>query len=190
MGISSNIRVKSQQGFDFYETPEEATRLLLRKLIDDGVLNPTQNKIYECCSGAGAIVKVLEEFGFSVKASDIQEEDYVVGKKGIDVYALPDNCCNNILTNPPYNRMTKDDMLLQFLRIARKRVILFLELSYLTSIRRREYLQKSGLKYVYVHSKRVTTIPYGSDIKTSGTKSYAWFVFYRGYSGEPVIRWL
>lgn len=191
MGISNNIRRTPSEGFDFYETPEEATRLLLDTLIQDGVLDPRKNRILEPCSGAGAIVRVLEEYGFRVKASDIQTAPYVEGSKGVDVYCMPDGSCCNILTNPPYNLMTKKDMLSEFLRIASKRVILFLELSFLTSVRRQEQLKNSGLKYVYVHSKRVTTYPYGQEAKNiSGTKSYAWFVFYKGYKGEPIIRWL
>jgi hypothetical protein len=89
--------------YDLYETPKDATRKILNALIKDKVLNETKDVLYECCSGAGAITSVLDEYAFKYKASDIQIEDYIVGEKGIDVYKLPDKCCNVVFTNPPYD---------------------------------------------------------------------------------------
>ena len=134
---------------------------------------------------------MLEDKGFKVYSSDIQEENFIYGKKGYDVYKLPDNLCDTIITNPPYNMMTKNNMLEQFLRISKNKVILLLNIYYLSSSERYEMLKNSHLKYVYIHSERVTMYPYGEEKpKSSGTKMFAWFVWDKEYTGEPIIRWI
>ena len=183
--------------YDLYETPYEATKKILNRLIEDKVLNVSKDELYECCSGAGAITKVLKEIGFTYKASDIQAEDFIVGEKGIDVYKLPDKCCNIVFTNPPYNLMTpkknniETHMLKQFLRIANDKVILLLNIFFLSSEKRKELLKDSPLKHIYIHSDRLTMFPYGeAKPENGGTKFFAWYVWEHGYTGEPIIRWL
>lgn len=177
--------------YDLYETPKEATQKILNALIKDNIINPISDEIYECCSGAGAITNVLDAYDISYKASDIQIEDYIVGKKGVDVYKLPDKCCQTIFTNPPYDLMTKENMLNEFLRISTNKVILLLNIFFLSSEKRKELLKNSPLKYVYIHSDRLTMFPYGeAKPENGGTKMFAWFVWENGYTGEPIVRWL
>lgn len=192
MTIAEGIvgRKKNDDKFDLYETPEWSTRLILERLMWDNVIS-INDVITETCSGAGAISKVLESYGLSVKSSDIQTEDFVYGSKAIDVYKIPDKSEQIIFTNPPYNLMTKEDMLSEFLRISTDKVILLLNIYYLSSKDRYELLTNSPLKYIYVHSDRVTMFPYGEEKpKSTGTKMFAWFVWEHGYEGEPVIRWI
>jgi predicted RNA methylase len=120
-----------------------------------------------------------------------------VGEKGVDIYKLPDKCCETVFTNPPYNLMTPrksnmdSHMLKQFLRISTDKVILLLNIFYLSSKDRYELLKNSHLKYVYIHSDRVTMYPYGQEKPSStGTKMFAWFVWEHEYEGEPIIRWI
>lgn len=177
--------------FDFYETPSWASDKVIKRMLSDGIINKDET-IYECCSGAGAIVNVLKDNGFSnIKASDIQNEPYIVGRKGLDVYNVKSNLFDTIITNPPYNLMTKANMLDEFLRIAKHKVILLLNIFYLSSKERKEMLENSHLRIVYIHSERVTMFPYGEEKpKSSGTKMYAWYVWDKEYNGEPIIRWL
>jgi hypothetical protein len=177
--------------YDLYETPREATEKILNALIEDKVINTVTDEFYECCSGAGAITNVLDAYDITYKASDIQTKDYIAGEKGVDVYKLPDKCCTSILTNPPYDLMTKNNMLDEFLRISTDKVILLLNIFFLASDKRKELLKKSHLKYVYIHSDRLTMYPYGTEKPDStGTKMFAWYVFDHSYNGEPIIRWL
>jgi hypothetical protein len=177
--------------YDLYETPKEATQKILNALIDDKILNPSTDEIYECCSGCGAITNVLDDYYLTFKASDIQTEDYIVGEKGVDVYKLPDKCCKFVLTNPPYDLMTKDNMLNEFLRISTDKVVLLLNIFFLSSEKRKELLKNSPLRYVYIHSDRLTMFPYGeAKPDNGGTKMFAWYLFEHGYEGEPIIRWL
>lgn len=182
-------RTKSTE-HDLYETPAWATKKITKRLLEDKVLEIT-DVIDEVCCGAGAITKVLEEFGFKVNQSDIQDEDYITGEKSIDVYKINDKSCNIVFTNPPYNHMTKENMLAEFLRISKNKVILLLNIFYLSSGKRKELLENSPLKYIYIHSDRVTMFPYGeTEPINGGTKMFAWYVWEHGYKGEPIIRWL
>ena len=178
-------------GTDFYETPKWATERAIEAMLVDGVINK-YDRIYDPCCGAGAITDVLNAYGFeNVMASDIQTEEYIKGQKGVDAYDLEDDLAEIVFTNPPYNLMTKGNMLQEFLRISRKKVILLLNIFFLSSKDRKEMLQRSGLRYVYIHSDRVTMYPYGEEKpKNGGTKMFAWFVWDKEYGGEPVVRWL
>lgn len=181
---------KNGYTYDLYETPAWATQTFVDAALRDGVLTPGEF-IYDCCSGAGAIIDVLKANGFGTTASDIQVAPYIVGDQGVDVYELEDDWPYTIMTNPPYKLMTDGDMLKEFLRIGAGKVILLLNIYFLSSQKRKEMLKASPLKYVYVHSGRVTMYPYGEEKpKNGGTKMYAWFVWERGYEGEPVIRYL
>lgn len=182
---------KKQTEFDFYETPKWATEKAVVAMLKDKILSENDD-IYEPCCGAGAISDILELYGFkNIKKSDIQTADYIKGEKGIDVYDLKDNACEVILTNPPYNRMTKDNMLNEFLRISKKKVILLLNIFFLSSKDRKEMLENSHLRHIYIHSDRVTMYPYGEEKpKNGGTKMFAWFVWDKEYKGEPTISWI
>lgn len=189
-GISITGR-KNEGEYDFYETPKWATRLALKAMLRDGIISEN-DVIYEPCSGAGAIVDVLEEYGFNnIMASDIQTGDFVRGERGVDVYGISDNVTDIVFTNPPYNRMTKDNMLAEFQRIAGKKVILLLNIFFLSSKDRKEMLENSHLRHVYIHSDRVTMYPFGEEKpKNGGTKMFAWFVWDKEYRGTPSLSWI
>lgn len=186
---------KKNTAFDFYETPKWATEKIVERLLMDGVLNKYDN-IYECCSGGGAISNILKLYFENVKESDIQTGDFISGNKGIDIYELDDECCDVVFTNPPYDLMTQKEkyggsMLKEFLRISKDKVVLLLNIYFLSSKERKQLLENSGLKYVYIHSDRVTMFPFGEEEpKNGGTKMFAWMIFEKEYQNEPTIRWI
>lgn len=166
-GISITGR-KKETKYDFYETPGWATRLAVKAMLQDGIISKN-DAIYEPCCGAGAITDVLQEAGFqNIMASDIQTGEFIKGEKGIDVYDISDNVCDAVFTNPPYNRMTKDNMLAEFQRISRRKVILLLNIFFLSSKERKKMLENSHLQHVYIHSDRVTMYPYGEERPKNG----------------------
>lgn len=189
-GLSITGR-KQQTEYDFYETPEWATERAIDAMLLDGILKKDDN-IYECCCGAGAITKVLQRKGFqNVRESDIQNESYISGEKGIDVYDIKANFCSVVLTNPPYDQMTKHNMLQEFLRISSDKVILLLNIFFLSSKDRKTMLEKSHLRHIYIHSDRVTMYPYGMEKpKNGGTKMFAWYVFDKNYNSMPTLSWI
>lgn len=189
-GLSITGR-KQNIAYDFYETPRWATEKAIEAMHRDGIIHYLDN-FYEPCCGAGAITDVLQEYAATrIMASDIQTADYIKGEKGIDVYDIEDNVCDIVFTNPPYDRMTKDNMLHEFLRISKKKVILLLNIFYLSSKDRKEMLESSPLRHIYIHSDRVTMYPYGTEKpKNGGTKMYAWYVWDKDYNGKPTISWI
>lgn len=187
---------KKDTQFDFYETPTWATEKAVEAMIVDGILNKYDEVLEPCC-GAGAISDVLQVYGFeNLKCSDVQDADYIKGNKGIDVYDLDDNICDVVFTNPPYNLMTlkeKDggSMLNEFLRISKHKVILLLNIFFLSSKERKELLENSHLRHIYIHSDRVTMFPFGEERpKNGGTKMYAWFVWDKDYDDKPTLSWI
>lgn len=195
-GLSITGRKKTNDEYDFYETPKWATEKAVEAMLVDGILNKYDD-VCEPCVGAGAISDVLEVYGFeNLKKSDIQVADYIKGEQGIDVYNIEDNICDVVFTNPPYNLMTlkeKDggSMLKEFLRISRHKVILLLNIFFLSSKERKELLEQSHLRHIYVHSDRVTMYPYGEEKpKNGGTKMYAWFVWDKDYNDKPTLSWI
>lgn len=194
-GMSITGRKKNNE-YDFYETPKWATEKVIEALLTDGLINK-YDEIYEPCCGAGAISDVLKQYGFeNLKCSDIQDTEYIKGDKGIDVYDLEDNICDVVFTNPPYNLMTlkeKDggSMLKEFLRISRHKVILLLNIFFLSSKERKELLETSHLHHVYIHSDRVTMYPFGEEKpKNGGTKMYAWMIWDKNYNDKPTLSWI
>lgn len=194
-GLSITGRKRNDK-FDFYETPKWAVEKVLEAMLIDGIVNK-YDKVYEPCVGAGAISDVLMTYGFkNLKCSDIQTENYIKGEKGVDVYEVEDNVCDVVITNPPYNLMTlkeKDggSILKEFLRIANKKVILLLNVFFLSSKERKELLENSHLRHMYIHSDRVTMYPYGEEKpKNGGTKMYVWIVWDKEYNGIPTFSWI
>lgn len=194
-GLSITGRKRNEE-FDFYETPKWAVEKALEAMLVDGIINKYDD-VYEPCVGAGAIADVLRTYGFeNLKCSDIQTGDYIKGDKGIDVYELSDNICDVVITNPPYNLMTlkeKDggSMLKEFLRIANKKVILLLNVFFLSSKERKVLLESSHLRHMYIHSDRVTMYPYGEEKpKNGGTKMYVWIVWDKDFIGKPTFSWI
>lgn len=195
-GTSIIGRKNNGDQYDFYETPKWATEKALEAMLMDGLLNKYE-EVYEPCVGAGAISDVLETYGFeNLKRSDIQAAEYIKGEQGIDVYDIEDEVCDVVFTNPPYNLMTLKEkhggsMLKEFLRISRHKVILLLNIFFLSSRERKELLENSHLRHIYIHSDRVTMYPFGDEApQNGGTKMYAWFVWDKDYDGKPTLSWI
>lgn len=169
-------------GTDFYQTPEWATRELLEAEIFEG-------KIWECCSGNGAISRVLKDYEYDVISSDIREDALVYGKSGVD-FLKCEMKVDNIVTNPPYKIALP--IIEKALELANNKVAMLLKLTFLESRKRYPFFTSNhNLKHIHVFSKRVTMYPYGMDKpKNSGTITYAWFVWDKSYNGSPMIRWI
>lgn len=187
---------KRTDKLDFYETPKWVVEKALDAMLIDGVINKYDD-VYEPCVGAGAISDILKIYGFeNLRCSDIQTKDYINGEKGVDVYELENNICDVVITNPPYNLMTlkeKDggSMLKEFLRIANKKVILLLNVFFLSSKDRKKLLESSHLRHMYIHSDRVTMYPYGEEKpKNGGTKMFVWLIWDKEFNGKPTFSWI
>ena len=71
------------------------------------------------------------------------------------------------------------------------KIAMFLKLTFLEGKARRELFDKAPPKYVYVFSGRVNCAKNGDFSKAeSSAVAYAWFVWEKGFKGEPKIRWI
>ena len=166
---------------DFYETPYALTRLLLRR-------EKLKGRILEPACGSGAIVDVLDEFGYNPCYYDLYNGPVELSYDFFD----EDFQYDTIITNPPFSKA------LEFIRKAKtisKKFIFLLPLSYLHGKERLDSVwadKKFPLKKVYVFSRYPLLedrVREDGKHKT-GMMVYAWYVWEKGYWGKPKIEWL
>ncbi len=127
-----------------------------------------------------------------IVSTDLIDRGYGVG--GVDFLEKEyDRTFDNVITNPPFKYMR--EFIEKSLEISTDKVIMFGTIQFLEGQRRKEFLKKSPLKYVYVFSERQNPMRNGSPVdengkKWSSTMCFAWYVWEQGYEGEPIIRWL
>ena len=69
--------------------------------------------------------------------------------------------------------------------------IMFLKIQFLEGQARLKLFKKYPPKYVYVNSARQLCAMNGEFEKYKATAlCYCWFVWQKGYNGEPIIRWI
>ena len=161
---------------DFYPTPQWVTRALMDRETFEGT-------IWECASGNGAMAEVIGTYGYSVFASDLRTGKDVYGNEGID-FLKSDRIQSNIITNPPFK--LAEEFVEHGLKLCVKKLCLLAKLSFLEGQRRYTMFKNTPLKTVYVFSKR----PSFTDQPNKGLLAYAWFVWEKGYVGDPVIKWI
>jgi hypothetical protein len=162
---------------DFYRTPPEATEALLNVEHFDG-------EIWESACGDGAICKVLEIHGHTIKATDLIDRGY---GEVHDFLSSPYRS-DNIITNPPF-RLAEQFIRLSLERTTRK-VAMLCKLQFLEGAKRKQMFESTPLKTVWVFSKRLTMTRNGEKMDNSGMICFAWFVWSHGYTGRPTLGWL
>lgn len=136
----------------------------------------------------GHLSEVLKSHGYEVDSYDLHDHGY--GEIGID-FLTSDVKAECFLTNPPYKYA------LRFVQKALENVlpngyvIMFLKIQFLEGKERFNFFQKKPPKYVYVNSSRQNCARNADFDKFSNSAvCYAWFVWQKGFSGEPIIRWI
>ncbi len=98
----------------------------------------------------------------------------------------------DIITNPPY-RYALDfvEKALSVIQTGSK-VAMFLKLQFLEGKARGEFYKKNPPKKVYVASGRLNCARNGNfkTFSKSSAVAYAWFVWEKGYKGDPIIKWI
>lgn len=173
---------KDREKLDFYATDTRATDELLKREI---FVSP----IYEPACGEGHIGKVLEEYGYKVKATDICYRGYGEEKE-VDFFTVTENKLD-IVTNPPY--FCASDFLKHALEISKDgvKIAMLFRLAFLEGQARYELFKKYPPKTVYVFSKRLNCAKNGEFEKyRSSAIASAWFVWEVGYLGKTELRWI
>lgn len=167
---------------DYYATDPTAMKELLK-------YETFSKEIWEPACGEGHLSKVLEEAGYNVYSSDLiyrgfgdpEPFDFLAESLG--------NFDGDIITNPPYKFADQFvDTAMEIIKTGHK-VAMFLKLTFLCSSARKKLFTKWPPKTLYVFSRRVEC---GKNGKFEGKRGvdYAWFVWEKGFKGDPVIKWV
>lgn len=201
LGASSHAEHEREEN-DYYATDPIAAELLLE-------VEPKLNNIWECACGEGHLAKVFEKAGKLAKMSDIVNRnndsrieiiDFLdFGKGGLLAPAVR-NLPYDIVTNPPYKFSTPFVQKALDIIAEGRKVCMFLKLTYLEGKERKAFFQKYPPKVIYVSSSRITCAMNGEFEKVnpktgkiekqSSAVCYAWFVWEKGFKGDPVVKWI
>lgn len=138
---------------------------------------------------------MLEEHGYKVRNSDIVDRTGDI--EILDFLGdLEENSWDgDIITNPPYKYAK--EFVEQSMKVVKPghKVAMFLKLTFLEGKARRDMFKKYPPKVVYVSSSRLACWK-NDDSKNKkgeyidgGAVCFCWFVWEKGFTGEPTIRW-
>lgn len=155
---------------DFYETPYSLTWLLLEN-------EELKGTILEPACGNGAISKIVGGTSYDIEKDFLKEQDHY----------------DTIITNPPYSKT--QEFILKAKQVANKKIVFLLPLSYLHGKKRFDTIWKDKdfpIARIYVFTRYPML---GEQLREDGKHNtgmmvYAWYVWEKGYSGDPVIKWL
>ena len=185
---ASNHSEKEREQNDFYSTDPESLEIFLKALERDNF--KLHKSIWECACGKGHLSKVLESKGYNVFSSDLIDRGY--GKGNTDfLKSIDDAWWGDILTNPPYKYAK--EFVEKALEITRTGTytIMYLKIQFLEGKSRRKLFEKHPPKYIYVNSARQLCYLNGDmKNKISSATCYCWFIWEKGFIGEPIIRWI
>lgn len=147
--------------------------------------------IWECACGEGHLSRVLEKNGFEVISTDLIYRGYGDPEPMNFLEESFDDFEGDIITNPPYK------FALQFVQRALdsikpgRKVAMFLKLQFLEGKARKEFFLEHPPKIIYVSSSRLLCAKNGEFEKyPSRAVAYAWFVWEKGFKGDPIIKWI
>lgn len=182
LGASSHSNYERAEN-DYYATDPVAIDRLFEQYSFD-------KKIWECACGGNHLSNRISDYGHDVFATDIIDRNGV--DEIVDFLQTEKEWEGDIITNPPYKYAQQFvEKGLSILK-PNKKLALFLKLTFLEGQKRKEMFRKHPPKYVYVFSKRVQCAMNGDKemFKKSSAACYAWFIWEKEFTGEPIIRWL
>lgn len=183
---ASNHSDSERAELDYYATdPEAVEKLLGVELFSHAIWEPA-------CGGCH-ISKILSDKGFNVASSDIVNrgsELQTAVKDFLRYNPKPQNR-RDIITNPPYKFAS--EFVEHALDISQEhvKVAMFLKLTFLEGGKRKQLFDKYPPKRIYVFRNRIDCWKNGvKPDKPSKAVCYAWFVWEKGWYGEPRISWI
>ena len=143
-----------------------------------------------CVRGGGHLSKVLEQHGYNVRSTDLVYRGYGETEP-LDFLNTKDVFDGDIVTNPPYKYAL--EFVRKSLDIVKhgNKVAMFLKLQFLESKSRKKLFLDSPPKTVYVCSSRIDCAANGEfETHKASAMAYAWFVWEKGFKGDPSIKWI
>lgn len=177
---ASNHSTDEREENDFYATEPKAVELLLE-------LETFNKKVLEPSCGQGHISEVLVKHGYDVTSRDLIDRGY---GEVADFLQTNEKWDGDIITNPPFKCAQEFIEKALSLIPDGNKVAFFLKLQFLEGQGRKDMFLENPPKVVYVSSSRLNCAKNGDfERYHSSSIAYAWFVWEKGYKGEPVIRW-
>lgn len=177
-----NYALEDREENDYYATEPKALELLLQE-------ESFAPNVWECACGEGHLSKVLKAHGHKVFSTDLVDRGYGMG--GIDFLEWSSPFDGDILTNPPYKYAQEFvEHALELIPIGNK-VVMFLKIQFLEGKARRNLFDATPPRKIYVSSSRLHCAMNGDFDKyaKSNAVCYAWFIWEKGYTGAPEIKW-
>lgn len=150
-------------------------------------------RVWDPAAGMGRIADGFAERGRQILSSDIGEHRREGFLRHDFMGEPPPFAFDAICCNPPYHIDT--GWVWRALMLNPVRAAFLLRLNFLESNGRNPVLQNTCFRAIYVSSARIS-MPPGEMIRDGtitvkgGHIAYAWFVWERGYEGEPAVRFL
>ena len=186
---ASNHSEGEREKHDYYATEPKAVELLLQQ-------EEFNHYVWECACGEGHISEVLKAHGYDVKSSDLYNRGYL-DTEIIDFLQYTREqrkaeMSRDIITNPPYKYAKEFVQHALDISADGTKIAMFLKLTFLESKSRKELFEKYPPKTVYVSSSRLQCAKNGDfEAKSNNTAvAYAWYIWEKGFKGNPVIKWI
>ncbi len=179
---------------DFYATHPNAVIPLMSLLnLDDVGVNCEPKLIWENSCGQGHLSVMLQAYGHKVISTDLIDRGF--GTYDVDFLKpsmYDDFPFDMIVMNPPYKHA--EAFVRKSIKVA-PIVCAFLRLTFLESKGRKKLFKKYPPKTVAVFSERIQSSKNAKFVKPCGKKeastvAYAWFIWQRGFEGDPTIKWI
>ncbi len=187
-GDPENGRVEN----DFYATDPDAVRKLLAAHKFD------LHKVLEPCVGQGHIANTIKEYckQADVTGIDILDRGWPHCIIGDFLTHTTDEKYTAIITNPPFT--LANDFIQKSLDLLEDggQMAMLLKIQFLEGQCRQELFEKMPPRYIYVFRNRVPIFNNGSPVnpktgkRWATTMCFAWYVWEKGTTAEPVVRWL
>jgi hypothetical protein len=184
-GIVTGVAMSplAERGDDFYATPVEAVRALLK-------IESFNGPIWECACGDGAIVRPLRRAGHEVVATNLIDYGCPDSTSGVDFLMerrAPEGV-ETICTNPPFN--SADEFVRHALELV-PRVVMLLRFLFIESQGRCDIIDSGHLRRVYPFIDRLPRMHrngWDGPRNESTPLQFAWFCWDRDYCGDIIVR--
>lgn len=181
---SSNHALENREAFDYYATDPKAVEMLLE-------LEQFAPVIWEPACGEGHISKVLQAHGYEVISTDLVYRGFGDPEPLDFLKETLDGFEGDIITNPPYSvGLEFVQRALESIRPGGK-VAMFLKVQFLEGQKRGAFFKDPPPpRTVYISRSRLSCAKNGDFERFPDSAiAYAWYVWEKGFTGDPVIKW-
>ena len=186
--------------YDFYATNPKDVELMLKSIHRQGIVF-SGTKFLEPSVGQGHIVETCKSSSYMPKDQqwttvDIVDRGYPLTIQGDFLYTAIGDKFDGIIMNPPYSLASQFVERCMGLLNENGMCLAFLKIQFLEGSTRRDLFNKFPPKYIYVYRNRAVPWRNGESINPStgeewpSTMCFAWFIWQKGSTSEPIIRWV